>query len=75
MVPQPADAQRGFVYYMTLLSGRLQVGAGDAVYVTRLPDAGGRHATRPAAHATRDAHDDKQLLDIFRVERLWIDDK
>lgn len=65
MVPQPEDALIHCRYYMTLMRDEeLQVRVGDCVYVTR--EGVDTSVRRPPLTA-----EDREKLDIFRVERLW----
>ena len=74
--PQPDDATKGWVYYMTLMRDELQIRVGDCVYVL--------HETPKnfdvkidSVKASYDLITDlgKDKLDIFRIERLWKDEK
>ncbi len=68
LTPQPAERISGWTYYMTLLRRDLQVRLGDCIYINRdsLPNK--------TPH-TDLAHLPLEKLDIFRIERLWKDEK
>ena len=68
LVPQPEERIAGWTYYMTLMRGELQVRHGDCIYIHRdsLP--------MKTPH-TELSHLPTQKFDIFRIERLWKDEK
>ena len=68
MVPQPAERIPGCTYYMTLQRGELQVRHGDCIYIHR--------DSLPMKTPYNDlTHLPTEKLDIFRIERLWKDEK
>lgn len=67
----------GQTHYISLMRGNLQLRLGDAVYVLRdmLEDAiTGNSPPRKVTYKTI-KNVDYADLDIFRIERLWIDEK
>ncbi|XP_011294066.2 histone-lysine N-methyltransferase ash1 [Musca domestica] len=78
-IPLDDFTEEGHRYYLTLMRGKdLQVRQGDAVYVLRdipVKDAGGNVVpTQKHTYETIGGIDYNEC-DIFRVERLWKDDK
>ncbi|NXN00132.1 ASH1L methyltransferase, partial [Sylvia borin] len=74
MIPRPHYAQPGCVYYICLLRDDLLLRQGDCVYLMRdsrrTPDGHPvRQSYRLLSHINRDK------LDIFRIEKLWKNDK
>ncbi|XP_062897918.1 histone-lysine N-methyltransferase ASH1L isoform X1 [Mobula hypostoma] len=74
MIPQPHYAQPGCVYYICLLRDDLLLRHGDCVYLMRDNRRGPegqpvRQSYRLLSHINRDK------LDIFRIEKLWKNDK
>ncbi|XP_055487805.1 histone-lysine N-methyltransferase ASH1L-like, partial [Leucoraja erinacea] len=74
MIPQPHYAQPGCVYYICLLRDGLLLRHGDCVYLMRDNRRGPegqpvRQSYRLLSHINRDK------LDIFRIEKLWKNDK
>ena len=84
--PQPENPQEGQTYYLSLYYKDLQVRQGDIVYVLRdhdsadservlwscVPDSTELPSPRPPHHLP--AHMQLAKLDIFQIERLWIDE-
>ena len=68
MVPQPVERIPGCTYYMTLLRGELQVRHDDCIYINR-------DSLPMKTSYTELAHLPTEKLDIFRIERLWKDEK
>lgn len=76
MVPQPSDATPRNTYYMTLMRDDMQVHVGDCVYVMRdnlLKRSSDGTPVRTSYRLLSNISPDK--LDIFRVERLWKNEK
>ncbi|XP_056020790.1 uncharacterized protein LOC125649572 isoform X3 [Ostrea edulis] len=75
--PQPDDATEGWTYYMTLMRDEIQIRVGDCVYVLReVPkpeDSIPIDSVRTSYRVIAEIGQDK--LDIFRIERLWKDEK
>uniref|UniRef100_A0A8C4WVR3 Ash1 (absent, small, or homeotic)-like (Drosophila) n=1 Tax=Eptatretus burgeri TaxID=7764 RepID=A0A8C4WVR3_EPTBU len=76
MVPQPAYAQPNCIYYLCLLRDDLLLKQGDCVYLVR--DDSQRRA--PDGQLVRQSyrllsHVSPDKLDIFRIEKLWKNDK
>ncbi|GCB65553.1 hypothetical protein scyTo_0011887, partial [Scyliorhinus torazame] len=74
MIPQPHYAQPGCVYYICLLRDDLLLRHGDCVYLMRDNRRGPegqpvRQSYRLLSHINRDK------LDIFRIEKLWKNEK
>ncbi|XP_066193931.1 histone-lysine N-methyltransferase ASH1L isoform X2 [Sylvia atricapilla] len=74
MIPRPHYAQPGCVYYICLMRDDLLLRQGDCVYLMRdsrrTPDGHPvRQSYRLLSHINRDK------LDIFRIEKLWKNDK
>ncbi|KAM7054636.1 histone-lysine N-methyltransferase ASH1L isoform 1-T1 [Molossus nigricans] len=74
MIPRPHYAQPGCVYFICLLRDDLLLRQGDCVYLMRdsrrTPDGHPvRQSYRLLSHINRDK------LDIFRIEKLWKNDK
>ncbi|XP_065200673.1 uncharacterized protein LOC135831812 isoform X2 [Planococcus citri] len=68
----PEYAQPGEKHYLTLMRDNLQIKQGDTVYVLRdifNPETKTRHTFKTIKNFTFDD------CDIFRVERLWINEK
>jgi len=87
LVPQPENSPEGQTFYLSLVYKDLQVRQGDCVYVLRdhdtpdrkrtlwanVPDPGHQLPTpRPPHHLP--AHLKLRDLDIFQIERIWIDE-
>nr|CAD7255866.1 unnamed protein product [Timema shepardi] len=77
MEPQPHYATPGLTYYITLLRGELQLRQGDTVYVLRdMVEESAPKSSPPVKHTYKTVKDIKYSdLDIFRIERLWKDEK
>ncbi|XP_047120741.1 histone-lysine N-methyltransferase ash1 [Schistocerca piceifrons] len=77
MSPQPPYATPGLTYYITLLRGTLQLRQGDTVYVLRdMIEENAPKTSPPTKHTYKTVKDVKYSdLDIFRIERLWKDEK
>ncbi|GBN73545.1 Histone-lysine N-methyltransferase ASH1L [Araneus ventricosus] len=87
MVPRPHYANPECQYYLTMLLGDLQIKIGDCVYLRQddAPQASSdgvqgqivAQGMESSDAATRESLRSKknQLLDIFRVERLWKDEQ
>ena len=74
MVPQPNDGNPGFRYYMTLMREDMQVRIGDCVYLMReAPTQKDGQPCRTSYRLMSTAIGEK--MDIFRVERLWRNEK
>uniref|UniRef100_A0A8C4NHN1 Histone-lysine N-methyltransferase ASH1L n=1 Tax=Eptatretus burgeri TaxID=7764 RepID=A0A8C4NHN1_EPTBU len=76
MTPQPEFAQPGCTYYICLLRDDLLLKQGDCVYlVPELPQRKGssRQTSRPSYKLPLPG--DTMKLDIFRVEKLWKNEK
>ncbi|XP_060076770.1 histone-lysine N-methyltransferase ASH1L-like [Ylistrum balloti] len=74
--PQPDDATPGWVYYMTLMRDELQIRVGDCVYVIRdMPEKVGVEIDSVKTSQKVVSEIGKDKLDIFRIERLWKDEK
>lgn len=74
MIPCPHYAQPGFIYFICLLRDDLLLRQGDCVYLMRdsrrTPDGQPvRQSYRLLSHINRDK------LDIFRIEKLWKNEK
>ncbi|KAG8542690.1 hypothetical protein GDO81_026267 [Engystomops pustulosus] len=74
MIPCPHYAQPGFIYFICLLRDELLLRQGDCVYLMRdsrrTPDGQPvRQSYRLLSHINRDK------LDIFRIEKLWKNEK
>lgn len=74
MIPRPHYAQPGCVYFICLLRDDLLLRQGDCVYLMRdsrrTPDGHPvRQSYRLLSHVNRDK------LDIFRIEKLWKNEK
>ncbi|KAM9293897.1 LOW QUALITY PROTEIN: histone-lysine N-methyltransferase ASH1L [Gastrophryne carolinensis] len=74
MIPRPHYAQPGFIYFICLLRDDLLLRQGDCVYLMRdsrrTPDGQPvRQSYRLLSHVNRDK------LDIFRIEKLWKNEK
>lgn len=67
----------GTTHYISLLRGDLQLRIGDAVYVLRDMIEESAPKTSPPTKVTYKTIKNVNYadLDIFRIERLWIDDK
>lgn len=75
LIPQPHDGLPGCRYFMTLMRDDLQIRVGDCVYITR-ENPQRRNDGIPVRTSYRllsNTSPDK--LEIFRVERLWINEK
>jgi hypothetical protein len=59
--------------YMTLFRDELLIRLGDCVYITQQKSVGEEAPSRSSYQAVEDV--DPTQLDIFRVERLWVDEK
>ncbi|XP_021377179.1 uncharacterized protein LOC110465579 isoform X2 [Mizuhopecten yessoensis] len=74
--PQPDDATPGWVYYMTLMRDELQIRVGDCAYVLRdVPEKVGVEIDSVKTSQKLVTEIGKDKLDIFRIERLWKDEK
>ncbi|KAK6643918.1 hypothetical protein RUM43_000183 [Polyplax serrata] len=73
--PQPEYAAEGTTHYISLLRGDLQLRLGDAVYVLRDMIEEDAPKTSPPTKVTYKTIKNVNYadLDIFRIERLWID--
>ncbi|XP_064620312.1 uncharacterized protein LOC135483383 isoform X2 [Lineus longissimus] len=82
--PRPVDKEVPFTecdsstppeqtQYMTLFRDELLVRLGNCVYITRQTSVGEEPPVRPSYQSVEDPNRDH--LDIFRVERLWVDEK
>lgn len=87
LVPQPESVQEGQTFYLSLVYKDLQIRQGDCVYVLRDHDTPDSERTlwsgiqvveselptpRPPHHLP--AHLKPANLDIFQIERIWIDE-
>ncbi|CAM9486233.1 unnamed protein product [Lampetra planeri] len=77
MMPQPELAQPGCTYYICLLRDGLLLKQGDCVYLMpELPQRrGARGQPLRQAYHLRTAATGPTQLDIFRIEKLWKNDK
>ncbi|XP_069704596.1 uncharacterized protein ash1 isoform X2 [Periplaneta americana] len=77
MDPQPHYATPGLINYITLLRGDLQLRQGDTVYVLRdMIEENAPKTSPPTKHTYKTIKNFSYSdLDIFRVERLWKDEK
>ncbi|KAK3097974.1 hypothetical protein FSP39_014982 [Pinctada imbricata] len=75
--PQPEDATSGWTYYMTLLRDELQIRVGDCVYVLREVPKAAEAMEIDSIKTSYKIITEKGMdkLDIFRIERLWKDQK
>uniref|UniRef100_A0A8C4RN22 Ash1 (absent, small, or homeotic)-like (Drosophila) n=1 Tax=Erpetoichthys calabaricus TaxID=27687 RepID=A0A8C4RN22_ERPCA len=74
MIPQPSYAQSGFIYYICLLRDELLLHQGDCVYLMR--DSRRTPDGQPVRQSYRLlSHINREKLDIFRIEKLWKNDK
>ncbi|XP_006814029.2 histone-lysine N-methyltransferase ASH1L-like [Saccoglossus kowalevskii] len=76
MVPQPHYATPGCVYYLCLQRDDLKVKQGDCVYLMH-DNSQRRNAdgTPMRASARISSHISRDKLDVFRVEKLWKNEK
>ncbi|XP_023718384.1 histone-lysine N-methyltransferase ash1 isoform X3 [Cryptotermes secundus] len=77
MDPQPHYATPGLINYITLLRGDLQLRQGDTVYVLRdMVEENAPKTSPPTKHTYKTIKNFSYAdLDIFRIERLWKDEK
>ncbi|KDR13022.1 hypothetical protein L798_13230, partial [Zootermopsis nevadensis] len=77
MDPQPHYATPGLMNYITLLRGDLQLRQGDTVYVLRdIIEENAPKTFPPTKHTYKTIKNFSYAdLDIFRIERLWKDEK
>ncbi|TNN43592.1 Histone-lysine N-methyltransferase ASH1L [Liparis tanakae] len=74
MIPQPSYAQVGSVYYICLLRDELLLHQGDCVYLMR--DSRRTPEGQPVRQSYRLlSHVNRDKLDIFRIEKLWKNEK
>ncbi|XP_033831263.1 histone-lysine N-methyltransferase ASH1L [Periophthalmus magnuspinnatus] len=74
MIPQPSYAQAGSIYYICLLRDELLLHQGDCVYLMR--DSRRSPEGQPVRQSYRQlTHVNRDKLDIFRIEKLWKNDK
>ncbi|XP_015112127.1 histone-lysine N-methyltransferase ash1 [Diachasma alloeum] len=66
-IPLEGEEEEGKKHFVTLLRGELQLRQGDTVYVLR--DTPEKHTYKTIQKF------DYEQMDIFRIERLWKDDK
>ncbi|XP_075464260.1 histone-lysine N-methyltransferase ASH1L isoform X3 [Ascaphus truei] len=74
MTPCPHYAQPGCIYYICLLRDELLLRQGDCVYLMR--DSRRTPDGQPVRQSYRLlSHINREKLDIFRIEKLWKNDK
>ncbi|OCT66773.1 hypothetical protein XELAEV_18043024mg [Xenopus laevis] len=74
MIPCPHYAQPGFIYFICLLRDDLLLRQGDCVYLMR--DSRRTPDGQPVRQSYRLlSHINRQKLDIFRIEKLWKNEK
>lgn len=75
--PQPDDATTGWTYYMTLMRDDLQIRVGDCVYVLREQDSKWRGMEIDSVRSSHRlvGNIGAENLVIFRIERLWKDER
>ncbi|KAG1709134.1 Histone-lysine N-methyltransferase ASH1L [Nymphon striatum] len=86
LTPQPSNGSPGLTYYITLLRDDLQIRQGDCVYLLRelsppspnpnVPENEEPLPERPSYKSlSKEKCPPTEEMDIFRVEKLWKDDK